>query len=127
MGPSRILLMLLRVGAGVQLVLGIGLWTATWPTLVGVHMAVGIAFVLLLWTMAIIALAKRRSPGLAAAALAWGIVIAVVGMTQQGILPGPLHWIVRVVHLVIGLAAMPLAERLAPPSRRAVPAGTVPA
>lgn len=127
MGPSRILLMLLRVGVAVQLVLGIGLWTATWPTLMGVHMAVGVAFVLVLWTIAIIALVKRRAPGLAVAALAWGVVIAAVGMTQQGILPGPLHWIVRLAHLAIGIAGIPLAERLASAPRRAVLTGTVPA
>ena len=41
------------------------------------------------------------------------------GMTQQAILPGDLHWIVRVMHLVIGLAAMPIAERLAGSPARA--------
>jgi hypothetical protein len=51
--------------------------------------------------------------GLAAFAIAWGLLVAGVGMTQQGLLPGDLHWIVRVMHLVIGLAAMPIAERLA--------------
>jgi hypothetical protein len=48
-------------------------------------------------------------------------------MTQQGLLPGSLHWIVRVAHLVIGLAAMPLAERLAAAPRRAALTGAVPA
>jgi len=34
------------------------------------------------------------------------------GMTQQGILIGSLHWVVRVLHLAVGLAALPVAERL---------------
>jgi hypothetical protein len=40
-------------------------------------------------------------------------VIAMLGFSQQRILIGDMHWIVRVLHLVIGLSAMPLAERLA--------------
>jgi hypothetical protein len=34
-------------------------------------------------------------------------------MTQAAILPGDLHWIVRLAHLLVGLVAMGLGERLA--------------
>jgi hypothetical protein len=71
-----------------------------------------VAFVLLLWSIAIIALVQRRRVGLALLALLWGVVIVAVGVTQQSILPGDLHWIVRVLHLVIGIAAMPIGELL---------------
>ena len=113
MAPSRVLLMLLRIFAGLQVVVGIGLWTGHWYSIVDAHRAVGMIFVILLWTMAIIALVKRRRIGLALFAVLWGVVIAAVGFTQQRILPGDLHWIVRVLHLIIGLAAMPIAEKLA--------------
>jgi hypothetical protein len=69
-------------------------------------------FVLLLWSIAVLALAQRRRVGLALLAILWGVVLAAVGFTQQRILPGDLHWIVRVLHLAIGLAAMPIAELL---------------
>jgi hypothetical protein len=42
----------------------------------------------------------------------WGLAIAGLGFMQQGILVGDLHWIIRVLHLVIGVAAMPIAEKL---------------
>jgi len=103
----------MRVGAGLQVLVGIALWMGYWYSLVNVHMLVGVVFVLLLWTIAGIAISHRKSVGLAAFAIAWGLLVAGVGMTQQGLLPGDLHWIVRVMHLVIGLAAMPIAERLA--------------
>jgi hypothetical protein len=120
MSLSRILLMLMRIGAAVQVVVGVGLWTGRWYSLVGMHRTVGIVYVLLLWTLAIIALVQRRSVKLALAAIVWGLVIAMLGFTQQRFLIGDLHWIVRVVHLIVGLAAMPMAERLAPRSARPI-------
>jgi hypothetical protein len=58
------------------------------------------------------ALVQRRRIPVALLALAWGVVVVAVGITQQGLLPGDLHWIIRVLHLVIGLASMPLAAML---------------
>jgi uncharacterized integral membrane protein len=110
--------MLMRIGAGVQVVVGLGLWTGRWYSLVGMHRTVGVVYVLLLWVLAVLAMVQRRSIKLALFGLLWGLVIAALGFAQQGILMGDLHWIVRVVHLVIGLAAMPVAERLAPRSTR---------
>lgn len=119
MTATRLILMLLRIGAGVQVVLGIGFWTGHWVTLVDLHRTVGIVFVILLWTIGMLALVRRSNALLALLAMAWSLVIAGVGFAQQSILPGDAHWIVRVAHLVIGLAAMPMAERLA---RRDAPA-----
>jgi hypothetical protein len=119
MGVSRALLMFMRLGALVQIIVGVGLWTGHLYTLVDVHRTVGMLFVLALWGIAVIAMAQRRSVGLAAFGVAWGVLVAGLGFAQQAILPGDYHWIVRVLHLVIGLASMPIAERLVP---RAVPA-----
>ena len=67
-----------------------------------------------LWRIAVIALVQRRSAGPAFFALLWGLLVAALGFMQQSILVGELHWIVRVLHLVIGLASVSIAERLAP-------------
>lgn len=112
MRPTRALLVGMRVAMGLQVAVGIALWTGHWYSLVNLHMAIGALFVLMLWGIAGIAIAHRQSVGLAAFAFVWGLVIVAFGMTQQRILPGDLHWIVRVMHLVVGLAAMPIAERL---------------
>jgi hypothetical protein len=91
--------------------LGIGFWTGHWANLVNVHMAIGSLFVIALWVIA-------ESPARTAArsprrfGFVWGVIVLALGMTQQGILIGSLHWIVRVLHLAIGIAAMPIAERL---------------
>jgi hypothetical protein len=105
--------MFMRVAAGIQVILGIGFWTGNWAGLVNIHMLIGVLFVLALWALAGMALSQRQPVGLAVFAFVWGLVIAGFGMMQRGMLVGDLHWVIRVVHLVIGIAAMPIAERLA--------------
>jgi hypothetical protein len=118
--------MLMRVGAGVQVVVGLGLWSGRWYSLVDMHRTVGVIYVILLWVLAILALVQRRSVKVALFAIVWGFVIAMLGFAQQRFLIGDLHWVVRVLHLIIGLAAMPIAERLAPrPTRLIAGAGRV--
>jgi len=118
MNVSRMLGMFMRAAMAVQVIVGIGFWTGHWYGLVGLHMAIGALFVLAFWIIA--AMGISRAKGLAAFAFLWGALVLAVGMTQRGILIGDLHWIIRVVHLVIGIAAMPIAEKLiATPSRAA--------
>ena len=108
------LLMLMRISAVVQIVLGIGFWTGHWFAATGVHMMNGIGYVVLLWILALIALFQRRTVGVALLAIAWGFGVAMLGFSQHRILEGSsLHWIVRVVHLVVGVATLAFAERLA--------------
>jgi hypothetical protein len=111
----------MRLGALVQVVVGIGLWTGHLYALVDVHRTVGMLFVLALWGIAVIAMVQRRTVGVAAFAVAWGVLVAGLGFAQQAILPGDYHWVIRVLHLVIGLASVPIAERLVPRAVRAAP------
>lgn len=109
---ARPLMVLLRVLAGVQVVVGIGFWTGHWFGLRSFHMMIGSLFVLGLWTIAGIAISGGHAKGLAIFTILWGALIAGFGATQQQFLIGDLHWIVRVTHLVIAMAIMPVAERL---------------
>src|SRR5690242_2984105 len=97
---TKPLLILIRVLAPVLVILGIGFWTGHWAGLIPLHRLLGVVFVLTLWAIAIVALLngnpQRR---LAVFAIVWGVVVAALGMTQQRILVGDLHWIVRVLHL----------------------------
>ena len=113
MGIARWALMLMRVGAGLQVVLGIGFWTGHWAQAIPAHRTIGVVYVLLLWVLAVVAMIRRANTGLALFAIVWGLAIAGLGFAQQQILVGSSHWIVRVAHLVVSLAAMPIAERLA--------------
>lgn len=110
---TKPLIILLRVLALILVIMGIGFWTGHWAGLIPLHRTLGVAFVLTLLAIAITALAngnpRRR---LAVFSIVWGVVIAVLGMTQQRILVGDYHWIVRVLHLVVAMFAMHLAALL---------------
>lgn len=110
---ARAFLNLLRLLFLVQLVLGIIIWAGHGAGLINAHMIVGVLFVIALWTIAIVALTRRRAVGLAIFAIIWGLVIAGFGGAQVGMLPGSSHWIIRVVHLLIAIVALPIGERLA--------------
>jgi len=112
MSITRILLVFMRAAMAVQVIVGIGFWTGHWTSLVNVHMAIGSLFVISLWVISGIAGAHGRPGRVVAFGFVWGVVVLALGMTQQSILVGDLHWIVRVLHLVVGIAAMPIAERL---------------
>ena len=113
---AKPLVILLRILAPVLLVLGIGFWTGHWAGLIPLHRTLGVAFVLTLWAIAIIVLTVGRARRLLALfAIAWGIVIAALGMAQQRILIGDFHWVVRLVHLAVAMFAMYLAALLTKP------------
>jgi len=51
--------------------------------------------------------------GLVALAVLWGIIVLALGMTQTRLMPGSAHWVIRVLHLLVGLFAIRLGEVLA--------------
>ena len=53
-----------------------------------------------------------------ALALVWGLITIILGMTQTQLLPGSAHWVIRALHLVVGLVAMGLGETLAARGKR---------
>ena len=119
---AMVAVMLVRLAAIILIVLGIIIWTGNGDGLVGLHMIIGLVFVLALWALAVIALGSGVALPLAAAGLAWGIVVVAFGLAQRGLLPSDAHWVIRVIHLLIGLIAIGLAEMLAGRLRRAKPA-----
>jgi ABC-type multidrug transport system permease subunit len=48
--------------------------------------------------------------GLAAGVAVLGLIALVFGMIQPGLLPGSAHWIIQVLHLLIGMAAVASGE-----------------
>jgi hypothetical protein len=45
--------------------------------------------------------------------IVWALVVLAVGLSQKGLLTGSLHWIVQVIHLLLGIASIGLASVLA--------------
>ena len=103
----------IRVLGVVQLVLGIIFWTGNALGLVDLHQLIGILLVLGLWTQAAMAHRAGVPGGLVAGAAVWGLLVPIVGLTQRDLFPGSAHWVIQVVHLLLGLGLLPLAENLA--------------
>jgi uncharacterized membrane protein YuzA (DUF378 family) len=106
---------LIRLIGLVLIVLGILFWTGVDYTesLVRIHMQLGVALVILLWILAGIALRTRVNAGLAVGALIWGFIVAAFGMSLRHLLAGSSSpELYRVLHLIVGLCAIGLAESL---------------
>jgi hypothetical protein len=104
---------LVRGAAVVQLVLGGLFWTGNALGLVPLHMLVGFLLVLGLWTLAGLAARAGVQPGLVAVAAVWGLITPILGLTQEQLLVGSGHWLIEVLHLLVGLGAIGQAEGLA--------------
>jgi uncharacterized membrane protein YdfJ with MMPL/SSD domain len=103
----------IRVVGVVQLALGVAFWTGNALGLVDLHQLLGILLVLALWTQAVLAARAGMAPGLVAVAAVWGLIVPIVGLTQTNLLTGSLHWLIQVIHLLLGLGLLGLADTLA--------------
>jgi hypothetical protein len=105
--------MAIRAVGVVEIVLGLLFWTGNAHGLVDLHQLLGILLVLGLWTVAALAHRAGVPAGLVAAAALWGLVVPIVGLTQRELLPGSAHWVIQVIHLLLGIGLLGLAESLA--------------
>ncbi len=104
---------LVRLTGLIQIVLGVLIWTGNGDALIRIHITSGIVLVLSLLVLAVLAAFARVNPAFVALAIVWGLITVVLGLTQERLLPGPSHWLIQVLHLLIGLGAIGQAENLA--------------
>jgi len=110
---TLITMWIVRLAGIIQIVLGLLIWTGRALSYIPFHINNGFIVVLGLWTLAVLALIARGRAGLAAFALFWGLALPAFGMTQMSMLVGPWHWVIRVVHLLMGIIALGVADALA--------------
>ena len=103
---------LVRITGLIQIVLGITIWTGHFDNLIGFHILDGLIFVAAFIILAILAAVAGVQAGFVALAIVWALVVVALGLTQQGLLPGPAHWVIQVVHLLLGLGAIGQGENL---------------
>ncbi len=119
MKALTILVMILRVVVLLALILGIILWTTSADNLKPVHMILGILTVLTLWAIGLVqGFQKDGSFPLALATFIVGLIVAIVGLYQEQWLVGSAHWVIQVIHLLLGLTAIGLGEMIVAPSKR---------
>jgi hypothetical protein len=103
---------LVRFTGLIQIVLGVFIWTGNADSLIPIHITSGVVLVLSLLTLAILAAFARVHPGFVALAIVWGLITVLLGLTQEQLLTGPYHWLIQVLHLLIGVGAIGQAENL---------------
>jgi hypothetical protein len=111
--------MVVRVAGSIQIVTGLLFWTGNALVLLPVHLLSGVLLVLALWALAVLAARAGVGAGRVALAGLWGALVVGLGVTQGRLLPGEAHWVVQVLHLLVGLGAMGLAQHLATLTKRA--------
>ena len=110
--------MALRALFVIQLILGILFWTGNATGLVLLHMLLGIAFVAVFWVIGALAAMRGASIGVMIGTFVLGLVIALFGLFQNNILTGSGHWVVQIVHLLLGISAIGFAEMIVGRARR---------
>ena len=115
----RVSLMVLRVAVLAALVLGIIFWTGNADNLQIVHIVLGFLVVISLWVLGIAQGVRRGgSFGLALATFVVGFLVLLVGLFQTRWLTGSNHWVIQVIHLILGLSAIGLGEMIGGRYRR---------
>ncbi len=123
MRTLTISIMILRLGVLLALILGILFWIGIAENfaLTLVHMLIGFVVVISLWVIGLAqGFVKGGSFPLAVATFVVGLLLAIVGLFQQKWLPepNPMHWIIQVIHLLLGLSAIGLGEMIVASTKR---------
>jgi hypothetical protein len=113
MSPVLATQIVARIVVVVQVILGIIVWTGHGDSLIPVHIAVGLLLVVDLWVAVALGLRAGAPVGLAALALLWSVGMPVFGLVQANLVPGDLHVVIEVLHLIVGFIAVGLVEALA--------------
>lgn len=112
-GMAKVTLLVLRGSGILVILLGLALWAGYGSSLLQVHMLLGVLVVLALWVLAGFGAKAGASPGRVALAVVWGLILPLLGMAQTRLMPGSAHWVIRLIHLLVGIGALAQGERLA--------------
>jgi hypothetical protein len=100
----RIASVVLSFAGLLALILGLLVWTNRGLNLIQMHMLLGLLAVGALWVIGIgQAVSRGGSWVIAANALVIGAAMIVIGLNQSALMLGPFHWVIQLIHLVLGL------------------------
>lgn len=107
----------IHVLGALQLLLGIAVWSGAAVPWRGMHIATGLLFAATFVAVGAVAARRDRRALPLVAALAWIAIVVAYAFAHARLLPGDAHWVAQLLHVVIGLGTIGIAERLAAPAR----------
>jgi hypothetical protein len=102
-----------RIAGLGALVLGMGMWFGPPVVPLIVHMLLGGIVALVLAILAVWALSARMRIPAALAALLWAVATVYIGIVQDWWVGAGSHRVIEVIHPLLGIGAIGLAEMLA--------------
>ena len=78
----------------------------------GIHEGFGTLGVLGLFILGSVAIFTKGNRRLGAGSMIYALVVPAFGLTQSMILVGNLHWLIQAAHLLVGIGAMVLVQRI---------------
>src|SRR4030095_12080893 len=107
----RITSIVLSAAGLIALILGLLFWAGAALNLISMHMLVGLLAVAALWVIGIAqAFVKGGNWLIAACAVIVGALTVVFGLYQSSMMVGSFHWIIQVVHLILGVLTIGLGH-----------------
>ncbi len=109
----------LTVAGFFALISGLLLWTGAALNLISMHTMLGLLAVGTLWVLGIAqAISTGGSWMLAGVAVIVGGMMIVIGWNQASILVGEFHWLIRIIHLTLGILTVGVGHMAAARYRR---------
>ncbi len=110
--PPSVARMLVRITGVWQIFLGLVFWVSNADGLIPYHILIGSTLVLALWALVYMGARAGVQPGFVALAGVWGLIVPILGLAQANLLVGTDHWVIQVIHLLVGIAAIGMGEGL---------------
>ncbi|HEV2179330.1 MAG TPA: hypothetical protein VGR59_03370 [Gemmatimonadaceae bacterium] len=103
---------LVRLCGLILIILGIIFWTGHARGLIPVHMVVGLLLAVCLWLLAFFGARAHIGGSFVALVAVWALLMVIFGAVQASLMPGRAHWVIQVLHLLVGIAALGMGDRL---------------
>jgi hypothetical protein len=110
---------LVRIVGVLMLILGLLIWAENMFGLIGIHTQLGLLLFVSLLVLAGLSTRAGVPVGMAAGVGLVAVIMVGLGMTQTTLLPGPNHWVIQIVHLLVGMTAVGMGEAIGGRMRRA--------
>jgi len=117
----RIATAVLSLAGLLALLTGFLFWTGIALNLISLHMMLGFLAVATLWAIGIGQFFSPAGNGIiAASAVILGVLTIILGLYQSTLMVGQLHWVIDVIHLILGIATIGLGHMGAARYRRSL-------